>query len=332
MDVEWDDTFLFVDGKRFFVQGMNLFLDARRLEVNPRWIYTPPVSSEALVNLIIPKLVEAGVNTVRIWPTSREQLHRSSIPASFFEKFADAGIAIILNLPVNWNLKPPFSVIRAYLRKYLEQAYPNIVMYCISNETYHGFLAPVKYIDGVNKLVKKFSTRPTLATNSNLNVPTYTGSDIIGADYFMYKWSISREGNQDVGSVARMFFEDAREVYQVLPNLLLKVFPYIQRFTRWLARKENESTKYFRRQIYRKIKVAKKIGKPLLIAEYGYSEDLGHFERIWPHMCFSEDIAGHVWYSWINFDPDMDGEVENTALFKKFAEKIAFLERACFGQ
>ena len=91
--------------------------------------------------------------------------------------------------------------------EYSPQKYPNILLYCIANEVYHGFLMPHGYLDQLHILTRKVTGRPTLVTNANLNFPKYYGADVIGADFFTYRYSISRQGASDVGAVAQMFLE-----------------------------------------------------------------------------------------------------------------------------
>lgn len=321
MRVTWDASRLYVDGRPFFVHGMNLFLDARRLERNPRQIYAPPVGSRELVARIIPHLVELGVNTVRVWPTRVAGRHQCSLPAAALHDLAEHGLKLILNLPVNWNCKPRLPVLRDFLHRYSPREFPNILLYGISNETYHGLFSPTQYLRAVHHLVKAVADRPTLATNANLNFPPFTGSDVLGADYFLYRYSISRdtEGVADVGAVARMVLEDAIETYPAPVGLKMvrHFFPFVVRALQARARSRNVDPGYFRTQIWRNIKRARRVGKPLLVAEYGYTEDPAHARLIWPNL-FLAHVAGHVWYNWINFDPDVDGRVENMALFAEF--------------
>ncbi|TXT56200.1 MAG: hypothetical protein BAJALOKI1v1_1980005 [Promethearchaeota archaeon] len=208
------------------------------------------------------------------------------------------------------------------MNKYSSEKYPNIIIYCISNESYYGAFTPVRYLTMVNNIVKQLTDRPTISTTANLNFPTFFGADILGADYFMYKWSISRGDNKDVGSVAQMFFQDGTSSYMKgIFHLISRYFFIGTWIIQHLAQK-NYNKDYFRKRIWSKIKKAHKRGKPVLISEYGYTDNVEEMNKIWPNILLKE-IIGHVWYSWLNFDPNMDGKVENRALFHNFRKHIS---------
>ena len=332
MNVDIREGLIYVNDEisPFFIQGMNLFLDPFRLEEDPRKIYTPQIVSEDLVKKIIPHLQTLGINTVRIWPTTinkkNGRIHKSSIPGELFHLFEDVGIKIILNLPINWNLLPTFSEIKNYLLKYSEEKYPNIISYCINNEAYYGFLSPHRYLDSIQSLVKKYSNRPTLITNANLNFPKYYKADIIAADFFMYKYSISRDNEDDVGAVFQMFLEDAKNVYKIFPEWILKSYPYLIEILKQKAKKKNIDFPQFQKNILNVMKQTKKNKKPFIVAEYGYTEHPDYLETIFAHMPILS-MEGHIWYNWINFDEKMEGKISNLPLFEKFGECCARMEK-----
>jgi hypothetical protein len=310
---------LFVENKPFFIQGMNLFLDKFRLETDPRRIYTPTYASDDMIRKIVPLLLDLGINTVRIWPTIIDTKHSASISEEAFHILDDSNIKIILNLPVNWNLKPSYRELRVFLQRYSHQKFENIVINCISNEVYHGFLCPHSYLDNVQRLSKKYSPVPTLVTNANLNFPWYFKSDIIGADFFTYKYSISRDGVEDVGAVAQMYFEDARKLYKWkwFPKAILHYYPFVVKYLKKKARTANFSPGYFRKNMYKLYNQTKKRHKPFLVCEYGYTEHPEHLDHIYQNMPIRE-MMGHVWYNWINFDENMEGKITNQPLYDKF--------------
>ncbi|MHA1611826.1 MAG: hypothetical protein ACTSVZ_12465 [Promethearchaeota archaeon] len=313
------DHRILVEGKPFFIQGMNLFLDAFRLEKNPRLIYTPPVVSETLVSKIIPHLQECGINTVRIWPTIINGRHQASISDEGLYRLQDAGFHLLLNLPVNWNLKPPISDLKEYLERYNPINFPGIAIYCINNECYHGFRSPHRYLDAVHHLTRRITQRPTLVTNANLNRPWYFGSDLIGADFFTYRYSISSQGYDDVGAVARMFLEDAAELYRLFPRVWIQFYPLFERYLRYKAQRNNFDPKYFQQNLLKVLKQTQKVNKPYVVCEYGYTDDPDQLEIIFAHMPVQE-MQGHIWYNWSNFDPKVEGKITNRPLFNNFKD------------
>ncbi|TXT56201.1 MAG: hypothetical protein BAJALOKI1v1_1980006 [Promethearchaeota archaeon] len=66
MEVSWDTNGFYINRKHFFIQGINIFPDKRRLEKNPRWIYNPPVVSKVFINNLLPNLEQLGINTIRV--------------------------------------------------------------------------------------------------------------------------------------------------------------------------------------------------------------------------------------------------------------------------
>ncbi|MCF2139617.1 MAG: hypothetical protein K9W44_06145 [Candidatus Lokiarchaeota archaeon] len=60
---------------------------------------------------------------------------------------------------------------KAFLKRYSPDKFPEIDIYCISIESYHGFRTPIVYINAVQKLTKYLINRLTLMTNANLNKP-----------------------------------------------------------------------------------------------------------------------------------------------------------------
>ncbi|GAB4307556.1 MAG: hypothetical protein Kow0069_05160 [Promethearchaeota archaeon] len=324
--VTWDERRILVDGRPFYVHGVNLFLDPRPLEFEPRRIYDPPLADPAVVGRIAGLLPRLGVNAVRLWPTNVRGVHECQVPARCFDAFARNGVWIVLNLPVNWNRKPPLVELARFVQEYSEREHPNLLAYCVSNEAYHGLTSPTRYLDAVVRLVKERTTRPTLATSANLNFPTYLGADLLGADYFTYRWSISRdpEGTRDVGAVAKMFLEDAAGAGVRVPGLKWLVGPGWTKFLRLLralAKRGNVSSEYFRRRVWGKVQAGRRARKPVFLAEYGYCDDVDHLKLVFNNVPWRE-LAGHAWYNWTNFDPDVDGRVENVALFEAFGRAV----------
>lgn len=317
---------LFLNKERFFLQGMNLFLDKFRLEKNPRQIYTPKVASIELIQNIIPLLKELNINTVRIWSTFQDNHHISSISDEGLKILGEEGINIVMNLPVNWNLKPSLSSLDQFLCEYSAKKYPNIIIYCINNEVYHGFLSPHHYLNAVQSLVSKRTTRPTLVTNANLNFPKYYKADIIGADYFMYKYSISRNDEEDVGAVFQMFLEDAAKVYSLFPKLILRSYPLLVKYLKFMAKKSNIDFKQYQGNLLKVLKQTQKYSKPYIIAEYGYTEDPQYLDQIFSHMPITS-MEGHIWYNWVNFDTEILGKIDNRPLFEKFKKITHKLEK-----
>jgi hypothetical protein len=199
-------------------------------------------------------------------------------------------------------------------------------MYCIANEVYHGLIMPHQYIRGIELLTHKYGKRATLVTNANLNFPMYSHSDIIGADFFAYQYSISREGVKDVGAVAQMFLEDAEKTYRWFPHVLLKRYYLVVKYLQWKAQKQNFNPEYFRKKLLKVLKVTQKLFKPYLIAEYGYCDDPKLLSVLFNQMPL-EYMCGHIWYNWTNFDPNVDGRVENQGLFDEFGKICKRLER-----
>ncbi len=310
---------ILIDNKPFFIQGMNLFLDPVILETNPRKIYNPRKVHDSLIRKIIPYLRDLGINTVRIWPRSHNHIHHAQISDHAFHLLADAGFYIILNLPVNWNLKPTLNELKTYIKHYSGEIFNNILLYCINNEAYHGFVSPKRYTKRVNKLTHLLGKRPTLLTNANLNYPWLFCADVIGADFFTYKYSISRDGAQDVGAVARMFLEDAQNTYKIFPKSILNYYYLFETYLARKARKKNFDPAYFGTNLLKVLKQTQKRKKPYIIAEYGYTNHAQDLDAIYSHMpilC----MQGHIWYNWLNFDEKIQGSISNEPLFLKFKE------------
>ena len=99
-DIHIHNQQIYINEQPFFIQGMNLFLDSTILEKHPRKIYHPPLVSDKLIKKIIPKLLNLNLNCVRIWPQSYNHKHQTQISENAFHLLADAGLYIILNLPV----------------------------------------------------------------------------------------------------------------------------------------------------------------------------------------------------------------------------------------
>ncbi|WP_371804619.1 hypothetical protein [Candidatus Lokiarchaeum ossiferum] len=319
MEFEIINQKLYLNGERFFLQGMNLFLDKFRLEKDPRQIYTPKMASIELIQNIIPLLKEMNINTVRIWPTILNGQHISSIPDGGLKILGEEGINIVMNLPVNWNLKPSLSILDQFLQKYSAEKYPNIIIYCINNEVYHGLLSPHRYLDAVQRNISKKTNRPTIVTNANLNFPKYYNADIIGADYFMYKYSISRNDEEDVGAVFQMFLEDAAKIYSIFPKIILRSYPLMVKYLKFMAKKSNIDFKQYQKNFLKVLKQTQKHKKPYIIAEYGYTEDPQYLDRIFSHMPV-KSMEGHIWYNWVNFDTEISGKINNLPLFEKFKD------------
>ncbi len=327
MTVSWDSRRLYVNNKPFYIHGMNLFLDKRRPEKSPRIIYTPPLVSSEILDRIIINLKDLGINTVRIWPTIKDSQHVPSIPVTSFSKFEKAGIMIILNLPVNWNQRPSLIEIKRFLKQCNSADYNNIIMYCISNECYYGLFTPINYLKKVNTLVKKMTDRPTLSTHSIMNILRFTESDILGGSYFSYNFSMTgKHGVEDVGKVLQMRIEDAYSLYKFFPKVFLNKFYLLERILKWLAMHEPKNSKGFRKRLFSLVKISRKYKKPVFVAEYGYADNMEQFNRIWDKIFVSE-MMGYCWYSWVNFDRNMDGRVENKILFDEFKKKINLMNK-----
>ncbi len=67
------------------------------------------------------------------------------------------------------------------------------------------------------------------------------------------------------------------------------------------------------------LKSARKHNRPCIIPEYGYIDEPLKMDEIFAHMPLTQ-MAGHIWYNWSNFDPNIDGIIENIPLFEKFKE------------
>lgn len=318
--------FILIDEIPFFIQGMNLFLDPTILEKMPRKIYCPNLISDSYIEKIIPHLIDLKLNSVRLWPRSIKNNHQLQISENAIRLLGEKGIFVILNLPVNWNLKPSLNILKEFVKRYSSAKFPNILLYCINNEAYHGMFSPKLYTQKVHQLTKKYGGRPTLLTNANLNFPWIFCADVIGADFFTYKYSISRNGNQDVGAVARMFFEDAQKTYKFFPKIVIRYYYLVEKYLAWKARKENFDPSYFHQMLMKLLKKTKKHKKPYIIAEYGYSTYPDHLDIIFAQMPILE-MQGHIWYNWINFDQHLIGKISNYPLYNKFKEICEKLEK-----
>lgn len=311
---------LMINNKPFFLQGMNLFLDSFRLERDPRRIYSPPVVTADLIHKIIPHLKGLSLNTVRIWPTYINGIHESSIEEEGLYALMEAGFHIVMNLPVNWHMKPGLNEIKKYIQRYSPLSFPNIDIYCISNESYHGFRTPLKYLQAVNHLVKRMTHRLTIMTNANLNHPFYLGADIVGADFFTYRYSISSQGYSDVGAVLRMMFEDAADVYRIFPkSQLLHFYPAIVKYLNFRAKHGNFDPKYFQKNLLKVLHHAQSLNKPYIVCEYGYVDSPELLDIIYAHMPLKQ-MNGHIWYNWSNFDVNISGKISNLPLYEKFRD------------
>lgn len=309
-----------------FLQGMNLFLDSFRLEKDPKKIYTPPQVGADLIHKIIPYLQQCHLNCVRIWPTLQNDIHIASIDDEGINLLQDAGFHLIMNLPINWNLKPSLNTIKEFLKKYSPVKFPRISIYCINNECYHGFFSPHRYLDAVNHLTHRVTHTPTLVTNANLNFPKYFKSDIIGADFFTYRYSISSQGFQDVGAVAQMFLEDASQLYSWFPQKWKGGYQYLVQYLQKKAAKNNFDPRYFQQNLLKVLRTTQKWKKPFLVCEYGYTDEASQLPEIFAHMPIRE-MQGHIWYNWTNFDCMVKGKLSNISLFEKFKEMCLRLER-----
>ncbi len=153
----------------------------------------------------------------------------------------------------------------------------------------------------------------------------------MGADFFTYKYSISRGGNQDVGAVAKMWLEDTEHDLKYFPKFAYKINDLIMHVYRKKALKENLNYFYFYKNLLKTKRVAEKAKKPLLLTEYGYLDDPNVLNTLYDYLLI-KDLCGHVWYNWTNFDPNLDGTIEKSALFDRFKaiciqiEKIKQLE------
>jgi hypothetical protein len=164
--------------------------------------------------------------------------------------------------------------------------------------------------------------RPTLSTHSIMNILRFTESDILGGSYFSYNFSMTgKHGVEDVGKILKMRLEDAYSLYKFFPKVFLNKFYLLEQILMWLAKHEPKNSKAFRKRLYSLVKISHKYKKPVFVAEYGYADTMEQFNRIWDNIFVSE-MLGYCWYSWINFDTNMDGRVENKILFDEFKKKI----------